>query len=69
MSGASHDGAQVGGAGAHVSQAVVPHEGVTLLLHRIFHLNRVRQKLKAIKRRVDVAEWLARLTARQDVCG
>ena len=41
MSGASDDGAQVGGAGAHVSQAVVPHEGMPLLLHRVLNLNRV----------------------------
>ena len=41
VSGASDDGAQVGGAGAHVSQAVVSHEGVSLLLHRVLHLNRV----------------------------
>ena len=38
VSGASHNGAQVGGAGAHVSQAVVPHEGVPLLLHRVLNL-------------------------------
>ena len=45
VSGASHDGSQVGGAGAHVSQAGMTHEGVTLLLHCVLNLHGVGKHL------------------------
>ena len=58
VSGASHHGPQVSGAGAHVSQAVVPHESVPLLLHRVLHLNRVGKNLKASMHTVKIkVDW------------
>ena len=38
MNRGAHHGAQVGGAGADVAQAVVTHQSVTLSLHQLLYL-------------------------------